>query len=283
MKTVIAFCTAVGVVMVLGVAMIIGWSVGRGVGFDSVTHGAGASSASASPTLAAAVQPTVRLSEWKVDAPAALNADIYKFTISNTGHTEHELLVFRSDLPVSQYPLESSGDISEDGAGITKISDGDNIAPGKSQTRAIDLSTPGRYLFVCNIPSHFKMGMFAVVTVSAGPGAPQAVILNEWKVTAPPSVKAGKYNFTIANAGQAEHELLVFKSDLGPAQYPLEGSGNIAEDGPGITKVSDGNNIVPGTAQTRIIELSTPGKYLFVCNIPGHFKMGMFAVVTVTP
>jgi hypothetical protein len=44
-KTVIAFCAAVGVVMVLGVVMIVGWSVGRGVGYDSVTRGAGAGNA----------------------------------------------------------------------------------------------------------------------------------------------------------------------------------------------------------------------------------------------
>ena len=42
MKTVIAFCAAVGVAMVFGVVTIVGWSVGRGVGYDSVVHGAGA-------------------------------------------------------------------------------------------------------------------------------------------------------------------------------------------------------------------------------------------------
>jgi uncharacterized cupredoxin-like copper-binding protein len=34
--------------------------------------------------------------------------------------------------------------------------------------------------------------------------------------------------------------------------------------------------------QARTIDL-TPGKYLFVCNIPGHFKQGMYTVVTVKP
>jgi hypothetical protein len=36
--------------MVLGVAMIVGWSVGRGVGYDSVTHGAGAGSTTGTST-----------------------------------------------------------------------------------------------------------------------------------------------------------------------------------------------------------------------------------------
>ncbi len=45
------------------------------------------------------------------------------------------------------------------------VSDGENVEAGKSQSRAIDLA-PGTYLFVCNIPGHFKAGMFTVVTVT---------------------------------------------------------------------------------------------------------------------
>ena len=77
----------------------------------------------------------------------------------NGGPVEHELLVFKSDLDPAQYPADSDGNIKEDGAGITKVSDGDNIAVGGSQTRTVDLTQPGKYLFVCNIPSHYKQGM----------------------------------------------------------------------------------------------------------------------------
>ena len=42
MKSVIAFCAAVGVALAFGFVMIVGWSVGRGVGYDSVAHGAAA-------------------------------------------------------------------------------------------------------------------------------------------------------------------------------------------------------------------------------------------------
>jgi uncharacterized cupredoxin-like copper-binding protein len=87
------------------------------------------------------------------------------FTISNTGTIPHELLVFKSDLEPSAYPVDAAGDIKEEGAGVTLLSDGDNIDPEGSQVRAIDL-TPGTYLFVCNIPGHFKAGMFTVVTVT---------------------------------------------------------------------------------------------------------------------
>ena len=110
--------------------------------------------------------PNVSLTEWKVDVPATFPAKSTTFQITNTGSVQHELLVFKSDLSASQYPTDANGAIQEDGPGITKVSDGDNLDPGKSQSRDIDLTKPGKYLFVCNLPSHFKQGMFVQVTVS---------------------------------------------------------------------------------------------------------------------
>jgi Sulfocyanin (SoxE) domain len=107
---------------------------------------------------------TITLSEWQVEVPGTATAGASTYTITNAGTTPHELLVFKSDLDPVAYPVDASGRIKEVGAGVTLLSDGDNIAPGGSQTRSIDL-TPGRYLFVCNIPGHFRRGMYAVVTV----------------------------------------------------------------------------------------------------------------------
>jgi uncharacterized cupredoxin-like copper-binding protein len=105
--------------------------------------------------------------------------------------------------------------------------------------------------------------------------------LYEWKVVAAETMRAGPSTFTISNFGTMPHELLIFKSDLAPAAYPKDKSGDIIEDGPGVNLVSDGENIDPGGAQVRTVNLK-PGTYLFVCNIPGHFKQGMYQVVTVT-
>ncbi|MEP7361085.1 MAG: sulfocyanin-like copper-binding protein [Chloroflexota bacterium] len=94
---------------------------------------------------------------------------------------------------------------------------------------------------------------------------------------------ANEANFSITNIGAIQHELLVFKSELPISSYPLDPNGDIVEDGPGITLVSDGDNIDPGATQARTVDLTQPGTYLFVCNIPGHFKAGMYTQVTVTP
>jgi uncharacterized cupredoxin-like copper-binding protein len=135
------------------------------------------------------------------------------------------------------------------------------------------------------MPGHFKAGMYRLVTVTP-PAAEQAFIpaaLSEWHIATPSTIKAGSVILEAANFGTIQHELLVFKSDLAPADYPLDANGNIIEDGPGINLLSDADNIDPGRTQTRTVDLSQPGTYLFVCNIPGHFKAGMYSVVTVTP
>jgi len=207
------------------------------------------------------------------------------FSITNIGTIPHELLVFKSDLRPADYPVDGKGNIIEDGPGINLVSRGDKVDPGATQKRVVDLTQPGTYLFVCNLPGHFKSGMFRVVTVTP-PSAEQAFIpaaLSEWHVAVPPTIKAGTVNLETANFGTIQHELLVFKSDLPPSAYPVDKNGHIVEDGPGITLVSDGDNIDPGKTQTRTVDLTQPGSYLFVCNIPGHFKAGMYSVVTVVP
>ena len=115
-------------------------------------------------------------------------------------------------------------------------------------------------------------------SVSAGGNT---IGLSEWKVDVASTIKSGKSTFTISNAGTIPHELLVLKSGLEPSAYPTDAVGDIIEDGAGVTLLSDGENVDPGGSQVRTIDLA-PGTYLFVCNITGHFKAGMFTVVTVT-
>ena len=112
------------------------------------------------------------------------------------------------------------------------------------------------------------------------PAGADTVALREYSLSvAPPTLAPGKHDFTIANDGRTEHELLVFHTNLDPAAFPIGADGDINEDA--VNKISDGDNIAPGGTQKRTVDLSEPGTYVFVCNLPGHFKAGMYQVVTV--
>jgi uncharacterized cupredoxin-like copper-binding protein len=108
-----------------------------------------------------------------------------------------------------------------------------------------------------------------------------SVTLSDMKVTPSSiSIPAGKYTVTISNTGMMAHELLVFHTDIAAADLPVGADDKVAEDAPGFM-VSDGDNLDPGASQSRVIDLSQPGTYLFVCNLPGHLMAGMHATVSV--
>jgi uncharacterized cupredoxin-like copper-binding protein len=141
-------------------------------GKASTPAGSGPTNSASPSTPAASPSPTpptstlqVQLSEFKIVLPTAtLTPGQETFAITNVGTITHELLVFRPDVAPAQFPLTADGRINEDASAMHLLSDGDDVDPGKSQTRTVDLSAPGTYLLVCNLPGHFKAGMFTVVT-----------------------------------------------------------------------------------------------------------------------
>ena len=111
-----------------------------------------------------------------------------------------------------------------------------------------------------------------------------SVSLSEWKVGAGVTTfDHGMQTLRITNAGKAPHELLVFKPAAGidPHNLPVSADGDINENSPDAKKISDGDNVDPGKSQTRTVDFSTPGTYVLLCNIAGHYKQGMSQVVTV--
>lgn len=124
-----------------------------------------------SPTTPARAVPSVgshvveiTMSEFRFQMPSTIPVGHDTFRIHNAGHVAHELLVFHSTIPVKDWPKSKDGDVEEDAAGMDKISDGDNVNPGATQTRSVDIPSPGTYEVVCNLPGHFAAGMYKVVS-----------------------------------------------------------------------------------------------------------------------
>jgi uncharacterized cupredoxin-like copper-binding protein len=133
----------------------------------------------------------------------------------------------------------------------------------------------------CGTPANAGAGDQRPAAKPASPAGGQ-INLEEYKVTVPSTMKAGNGAFHIVNSGTIDHELLVFKSSLDVSKPPVDAEGRIKEEDPTVTKISDGDNLAAGGTQDRSVDLSQPGRYLFVCNLPTHYQQGMFAVVTVT-
>jgi uncharacterized cupredoxin-like copper-binding protein len=130
-----------------------------------------------------------------------------------------------------------------------------------------------------------------VVPAAAPAPAPAAfaggtlpISVSEFKLTMTvSSVTAGSKTIQISNAGAIPHEVLVFHPDasIDAGNLPVGPDGDITEEAPGVNKISDGENLDPGSSKSRQVDLSQPGTYVFVCNLPGHYKAGMWTKVTV--
>jgi uncharacterized cupredoxin-like copper-binding protein len=123
--------------------------------------------ASTTTTAAAAVAKLGAIqSDYKLVVDRdSVAAGRLRVTVTNTGAVEHELVAFRTDLDETQLPL-ADGRVDEEGSGITHIDpEAEGVKPGKSKTVEMNL-TAGRYVFICNLPGHYQLGMHAVVTAA---------------------------------------------------------------------------------------------------------------------
>lgn len=121
-------------------------------------------------------------------------------------------------------------------------------------------------------------------------GAPVSVTLGEtdtshmYMKVDTTTISAGPVTFTVVNEGVKTHEFVVLKTDTQAADFPIvsfEGEKDrIDEDADG-ENVGETGDMEAGTTKTLTIDLA-PGHYALVCNLPGHYRMGMFADFQVT-
>ena len=115
------------------------------------------------------------------------------------------------------------------------------------------------------------------------------VTLNEFSITtARTSQKAGEVRFFAKNTGKAVHELIVVESDADPAKLPTYSAtdkpavghavGDVDEDK--ITSEGEVEDIEAGSTKDATFVLK-PGKYALICNLAGHYGLGMRVAFTV--
>ena len=107
-------------------------------------------------------------------------------------------------------------------------------------------------------------------TTSSGP---VSVTLTDKGVTlAQTSVYAGAVTFKVKNTGTVEHELVVLRTDVAAdkIQPDPDEPGKMSEAG----SLGESGDLAIGEAKEFTLNL-TPGKYVLMCNQPGHYMAGM--------
>jgi hypothetical protein len=116
---------------------------------------------------------------------------------------------------------------------------------------------------------------------SAGKSQSRVVPVTEqdFHIEAPSTLTAGTYTFRVHNEGVTDHEFIIAPATNG--RLPLRRDGlTVAEEvvesaEPGLLEPGS-----PGAVRTLTVQLK-PGRYIFFCNMEGHYMAGMHHEVVV--
>jgi uncharacterized cupredoxin-like copper-binding protein len=132
------------------------------------------------------------------------------------------------------------------------------------------------------------VGICLLVLAASCSSAPEAlpadvnviVDMKEYTITLnTPTAKAGVVKFGIRNLGTMVHDFDVIKTDLAPDKLPIDtASAKAKTDG----LVKQMINIAQGRVTTLEAQLEA-GHYVIICNVAGHYQLGMRAELTVQP
>ncbi len=111
-------------------------------------------------TAATGGEIAVNATDFKF-TPSAITADAgdLEITLTNEGQAPHELVLLKTDAAADALPV-SNGKVEEQG----EQGEIEEIASGASDSHTFDVS-PGRYVYVCNVPGHYADGMHGTLTV----------------------------------------------------------------------------------------------------------------------
>src|SRR5439155_18551179 len=99
-------------------------------------------------------------------------------------------------------------------------------------------------------------------------------------IAAQARLAAGEVTMTVHNEGPDAHELNVVRADR--ARLPLRSDGlTVDEEGLGKVIVGALEPGRPGSVRTLRLHLA-PGRYVFLCNMAGHYLGGMHTTVVVS-
>jgi uncharacterized cupredoxin-like copper-binding protein len=117
---------------------------------------------SAPETLPADVTVIVDMKEYSITLNTpTVKAGIVKFGIRNLGTMVHDFDLIKTDLAADKLPIDTAaGKAKTDGLVKQMI----NIAQGRATTVDADL-VPGHYVIICNVASHYQLGMRTELTV----------------------------------------------------------------------------------------------------------------------
>ncbi len=113
-----------------------------------------------------------------------------------------------------------------------------------------------------------------VVETPAPDGAILVSLLDpNWAIEVTPASAADPTTFAISNDGSAVHNLRVIRTDLDADSLPLDDSGFLVDEEQ-VNVVASNSELLSGESAELSVDLES-GSYVLICNIAGHYDLGM--------
>jgi uncharacterized cupredoxin-like copper-binding protein len=93
-------------------------------------------------------------------------------------------------------------------------------------------------------------------------------------------VPAGRVVLHIHNDSPSTHEFVLVRTDLPAGHLPIAADG-LSVDEDVLHSVGEDSKVDAGTTGTLSLNLA-PGRYVYFCNLEGHYMGGMHGVLEVT-
>jgi uncharacterized cupredoxin-like copper-binding protein len=112
------------------------------------------------------------------------------------------------------------------------------------------------------------------------------VVLSDFNIAVDPSsVSAGEVTFNATNTSAAEeHELVIVKTDVAHDAFTAKADNpnQVDEEAAGeLIGEIEPEDLQPGASDSATFNLSE-GNYVLLCNVPGHYQLGMHVAFAVT-
>ena len=91
------------------------------------------------------------------------------------------------------------------------------------------------------------------------------------------TVRPGETKIGVRNRGSQPHDLVVLRTDIAPDKLPYD-AGRAKADEPGLVARTKELRAGGTAAVTATLE---PGQYVLICNVAGHYGLGMRSALKV--
>jgi uncharacterized cupredoxin-like copper-binding protein len=123
--------------------------------------------------------------------------------------------------------------------------------------------------------------LLAGCTGTTPSGTPVDVTLKDFSITPDQqTVRAGNVVLRVHNQAPVTHEFLVVRTDLPADELPI-GSDGLSVNEEWLSSMGEIDEVPATDTGTLSLNLP-PGRYVFFCNLEGHYLGGMHGVLEVT-